>query len=98
MLGEITKSVKEGNLNLSTKASQMNNGLTLADVHENMVLAGLVSSKEEHGVKVLLNGSEKFFGFMSKEDSTNYEDLEEGKVYMFRVVKKEVKKRLVHLS
>lgn len=62
------------------------------------VLAGIVSSKEEHGAKISLNGGEKYFGFLAKEDANNWEELEEGRVYMMRVTKKEEKKRLVHLS
>lgn len=57
-----------------------------------------MSSKEDHGAKILLNGSEKYFGFLMKEDAHNFEDLEEGRVYMFRVTKKEEKKRIVHVS
>lgn len=46
------------------KASKLNSGLQLNDIHENMVIAGLVSSKEEHGAKISLNGGEKYFGFI----------------------------------
>lgn len=62
------------------------------------MIPGLVSSKEEHGLKITLNGGEKYFGFMQKEESKDFNDIEEGRVYMFRVTKKETKKRLVHLT
>ncbi|EAR99985.1 S1 RNA-binding domain protein (macronuclear) [Tetrahymena thermophila SB210] len=98
LIGEIVPSIKEGNMNVSIKTSKVNSGLQISDIHLNMILPGLVSSKEDHGAKIEFNGGEKYFGFLSKDEANNFEDLEEGRVYMFRVIKKEEKKRLVHLS
>lgn len=56
MIGEIVESVKQGNLNLSIKSSKLNNGLSLSDIVVNMVLVGIIISKEEHGAKIEIKG------------------------------------------
>ena len=43
---------------MSVKASKLNNGLTISDIQDNMVLQGVVKSKEEHGAKIELHGGE----------------------------------------
>ena len=83
---------------MSVKASKLNNGLAISDIQDNMVLQGVVKSKEEHGAKIELHGGEQYFGFLPRDAATDFEYLEEGRVYLFRVTKKEEKKRLLQLS
>ncbi|EGR29983.1 programmed cell death 11, putative [Ichthyophthirius multifiliis] len=102
LIGEIVNSIKEGNSNISIKPSVVNEGLQFNEIYENMLLQGKVLTKEEYGIKVVFHTSQQYIGFLKKDknvcEDDQYEDLEEGRVYMFRVEKKENNKKLLYLS